>query len=166
MSNATSPAAAALSASARVRVAARCLGCARAQHDSGRRYLCFRLVRRRQRFQLLVRWVNRGGRDRRCPNSSCTPRDANQGGSRDVGRQHCTRRVCMAFARTCCWSAVLDRVDSAPTILLLGNELLRQLAQSPVLWFTFGSLAASHFWKAFRVGCDTMPDKELKQRVR
>ena len=114
MSNATSPAAAALSASARVRVAARCLGCARAQHDSGRRYLCFRLVRRRQRFQLLVRWVNRGGRDRRCPNSSCTPRDAKQGGSRDVGRQHCTRRVCMAFARRCCWSAVLDRVDSAP----------------------------------------------------
>ncbi len=50
--------------------------------------------------------------------------------------------------------------------LLLGDELRRQLAQSPVLWFTFGSLAASHFWKAFRVGYDTMPDKELKQRAR
>jgi len=50
--------------------------------------------------------------------------------------------------------------------LLLGNELWRQLAESPVLWFTFGSLAASHFWKAFRMGYDTMPDKELKQRVR
>jgi hypothetical protein len=50
--------------------------------------------------------------------------------------------------------------------LLLGDELRRQLAHSPVLWFTFGSLAASHFWKAFRVGYDTMPDKELKQRVR
>src|SRR5438876_9325180 len=50
--------------------------------------------------------------------------------------------------------------------LLLGNELRRQLARSPVLWFTFGSLAASHFWKAFRMGYDTMPDKELKQRVR
>ena len=50
--------------------------------------------------------------------------------------------------------------------LLLGNELRRDLAQSPVLWFTFGSLAASHFWKAFRMGYDTMPDKELKQRVR
>jgi hypothetical protein len=50
--------------------------------------------------------------------------------------------------------------------LLLGNELRRELAQSPVLWFTFGSLAASHFWKAFRMGYDTMPDKELKQRVR
>src|SRR5215475_6741929 len=50
--------------------------------------------------------------------------------------------------------------------LLLGNELRRQLAQSPALWFTFGSLAASHFWKAFRMGYDIMPDKELKQRVR
>jgi hypothetical protein len=50
--------------------------------------------------------------------------------------------------------------------LLLGDELRRQLAQSPVLWFTFGSLAASHFWRAFRMGYDTMPDKELKQKVR
>src|SRR6476660_4758724 len=50
--------------------------------------------------------------------------------------------------------------------LLLGQELRRELAHSPVLWFTFGSLAASHFWKAFRMGYDTMPDKELKQRVR
>jgi hypothetical protein len=50
--------------------------------------------------------------------------------------------------------------------LLLGNELRRQLAQSPALWFTFGSIAASHFWKAFRMGYDSMPDKELKQRVR
>src|SRR5881394_179494 len=50
--------------------------------------------------------------------------------------------------------------------LLLGNELRRQLAQSPALWFTFGSLAASHFWKAFRMGYDTMSDKELKQRAR
>ncbi|MGE5212569.1 MAG: DUF6498-containing protein [Nitrospirota bacterium] len=50
--------------------------------------------------------------------------------------------------------------------LLLGNELRRQLAQSPALWFTFGSLAASHFWKAFRMGYDVMPDKELKQRAR
>ena len=36
----------------------------------------------------------------------------------------------------------------------------------PALWFTFGSLAASHFWKAFRMGYDTMPDQELKQRAR
>src|SRR6266566_7380325 len=39
--------------------------------------------------------------------------------------------------------------------LLLGNELRRLLAQSPALWFTFGSLAASHFWRAFRMGYDT-----------
>jgi hypothetical protein len=50
--------------------------------------------------------------------------------------------------------------------LLLGNELRRQLVQSPVLWFTFGSLAASHFWKAFQSGYDEMPDDELKQKVR
>src|SRR5438094_8005504 len=50
--------------------------------------------------------------------------------------------------------------------LLLGNELRRQLAQSPALWFTFGSLAASHFWKAFRMGYDTISGKELKQRAR
>jgi hypothetical protein len=50
--------------------------------------------------------------------------------------------------------------------LLLGNELRRQLANSPALWFTFGALAAGHFWKAFQSGYDAMPDKELKQRVR
>jgi hypothetical protein len=50
--------------------------------------------------------------------------------------------------------------------LLLGNEVRRQIAQSPALWFTFGTLAASHFWKAFQSGYDVMPDNELKQRVR
>ncbi len=50
--------------------------------------------------------------------------------------------------------------------LLLGSELRRQLAQSPALWCTFGSLAAGHFWKAFRSGYDVMPDDQLKQRVR
>jgi Family of unknown function (DUF6498) len=50
--------------------------------------------------------------------------------------------------------------------LLLGDELRRQLAHSPALWFTFGSLAAGHFWKAFHLGYDAMPDNELKQRVR
>lgn len=50
--------------------------------------------------------------------------------------------------------------------LLLGSELRRQLAQSPALWFTFGSLAGSHFWKAFQSGYDSMPEQELKQRVR
>jgi len=50
--------------------------------------------------------------------------------------------------------------------LLLGENLRSQLAHSPGLWFTFGSIAASHFWKAFRSGYDEMPDNELKQRVR
>src|SRR5205809_2089561 len=49
--------------------------------------------------------------------------------------------------------------------LLLGDELRRQLAHSPALWLTFGSLAAGHFWKAFQVGYDTMPDNQLKRRV-
>jgi hypothetical protein len=50
--------------------------------------------------------------------------------------------------------------------LLLGEQLRRQLAHSPALWLTFGSLAAGHFWKAFQSGYDTMPDNQLKQRVR
>jgi hypothetical protein len=50
--------------------------------------------------------------------------------------------------------------------LLLGNELRHQLVHSPALWLTFGSLAAGHFWKAFHLGYDTLPDNELKQRVR
>jgi hypothetical protein len=50
--------------------------------------------------------------------------------------------------------------------LLLGDALRRELAHSPALWFTFGSLAAGHFWKAFQSGYDAMPDKELKQQVR
>jgi hypothetical protein len=50
--------------------------------------------------------------------------------------------------------------------LLLGNELRRELAHSPALWFTFGSIAAAHFWKAFHLGYDALPDNELKQRVR
>jgi Family of unknown function (DUF6498) len=50
--------------------------------------------------------------------------------------------------------------------LLLGDQLRRQLGQSPALWFTFGSLAAGHFWKAFQSGYDAMPDNQLKQRVR
>jgi hypothetical protein len=50
--------------------------------------------------------------------------------------------------------------------LLLGNELRLELAHSPALWVTFGSLAAGHFWKAFQSGYDTLPENELKQRVR
>ena len=50
--------------------------------------------------------------------------------------------------------------------LLLGENVRQQLAQSPGLWFAFGSIAVSHFWKAFRCGYDVMPDDQLKQRVR
>src|SRR6266536_2885129 len=50
--------------------------------------------------------------------------------------------------------------------LLLGDELRRELAQSPALWLTFSSLAAGHFWKAFQLGYDALPDSQLKQRVR
>ncbi len=50
--------------------------------------------------------------------------------------------------------------------ILLGHELRSQLAQAPALWLTFGSLAAGHFWNAFRAGYDVMPENQLKQRVR
>jgi hypothetical protein len=50
--------------------------------------------------------------------------------------------------------------------LLLGEQLRSELAHSPALWLTFGSLAAGHFWKAFHSDYDVMPDNQLKQRVR
>jgi hypothetical protein len=49
---------------------------------------------------------------------------------------------------------------------LLGHELRGQLAHSPALWATFAALAVGHFWKAFQAGYDTMPENQLKQRVR
>jgi hypothetical protein len=50
--------------------------------------------------------------------------------------------------------------------MLLGHELRSELAHSPLLWLTFGSLAAGHFWKAFQSGYEAMPENQLKQRVR
>jgi len=50
--------------------------------------------------------------------------------------------------------------------LLLGSELRVQIAQSPALWITFAILAGGHFWKAFQVGYDTLPENDLKQRAR
>ena len=50
--------------------------------------------------------------------------------------------------------------------LLLGENVRHQIAETPGLWFAFGSIAISHFWKAFRCGYDVMPDDQLKQRVR
>src|SRR5436853_426395 len=34
--------------------------------------------------------------------------------------------------------------------LMLGDDLRHRIAESPGLWFAFGSIAISHFWKAFR----------------
>lgn len=50
--------------------------------------------------------------------------------------------------------------------MLLGDELRSQLAHSPALWLTFGSVATGHFWKAFQSRYDAMSEDQLKQRVR
>ena len=50
--------------------------------------------------------------------------------------------------------------------ILLDNELIQQIVHSPGLWATFGVMAGGHFWKAFHVGYDTMPENDLKQRAR
>src|SRR5690348_15448937 len=50
--------------------------------------------------------------------------------------------------------------------LLLSFDLRNQIENTPVLWFTFGSVAASNIWKAARSGYDALPEKQLKQRVR
>ena len=50
--------------------------------------------------------------------------------------------------------------------LLLGENVRHQVAQTPALWFAFGSIAFSHLWKALRSGYDVMPDDQLKQRAR
>jgi hypothetical protein len=50
--------------------------------------------------------------------------------------------------------------------MLLDPALLQDLATTPVLWVTFGIIAAQHFWRAFHAGYDTLPEKELKQRCR
>ena len=117
------------------------------------------------RFQLLVRWVNRGGRDRRRDGSARAARNTNQADhatlAGNIVRGVFVWLLLVVVVGLPYWIVLIPLHD-----LLLGNELWRQLAQSPALWFTFGSLAASHFWKAFRMGYDTMPDKELKQRVR
>ena len=45
--------------------------------------------------------------------------------------------------------------------LFHGMNLRGQLENSPALWFTFGSLAAGHLWKAFQSGYDLMPEDLL-----
>lgn len=50
--------------------------------------------------------------------------------------------------------------------LLLSDELRHQLASSPALWWTFGSIVAGHIWKRIRIDYDNMPETQLKQRLR
>jgi hypothetical protein len=50
--------------------------------------------------------------------------------------------------------------------LLLGPELRERIIETPYLWVLFAILAGGHFIRAFRIGYDTMPENELKQRVR
>jgi hypothetical protein len=50
--------------------------------------------------------------------------------------------------------------------LLLGPELRARIVETPYLWALFALVAGSHFVRAFRIGYDTMPENELKQRVR
>jgi len=50
--------------------------------------------------------------------------------------------------------------------ILLSSDLWQTIIASPGLWLTFGVLAGGHFWKAFHVGYDTMPEQDLKQRAR
>lgn len=59
------------------------------------------------------------------------------------------------------WIALMPLHD-----LLLDEELWRQILRSPGLWLTFAVLAGGHFWKAFHVGYNTLPENELKQRAR
>ena len=50
--------------------------------------------------------------------------------------------------------------------LLLGDELRQALLHTPALWVTFSAIAFGHFWKAFHQNYDTLPEMELRQRVR
>jgi len=78
-----------------------------------------------------------------------------------------------AFAAVLTWVALIAVVGLPYWIvliplhdMLLGHELRHELASSPGLWCAFGSLAAGHVWKALRAGYDTLPDRELTQKVR
>ena len=50
--------------------------------------------------------------------------------------------------------------------LLLGEELRHQIMTSHSLWASMSIIVVTHYWKAFQVGYDTMPEPELKQRAR
>lgn len=49
---------------------------------------------------------------------------------------------------------------------LLSDELRVQVMTSHPLWVGMAIIVVTHFWKAFHVGYDTLPEPELKQRAR
>jgi hypothetical protein len=59
------------------------------------------------------------------------------------------------------WIALMALHDE-----LFDGELWLLILHSPGLWLTFAALAFGHFWKAFHSGYDTLPENDLKQRVR
>jgi hypothetical protein len=67
---------------------------------------------------------------------------------------------------------ILFGLCSIPYWLLLNSAqgvlqpaaILDQITQSPALWFTFGALALSQFWRAFDGGYLSIPIDQLKQR--
>jgi hypothetical protein len=162
---APNPATAALAASARVCVAARRMGRARAQSDPGRRHLRLRWSAALAVFNywfdglttlaaIVAALIPRALRETQSQKDHAT-------WAGNVVRGIFIWVLLVGIVGLPYWIVLIPLHD-----LLLGDELRRELAHSPALWVTFGSLAASHFWKAFRVGYDMMPDKELKQRVR
>lgn len=54
-------------------------------------------------------------------------------------------------------------LDSVKGVLQL-PVIAMEIEQSPVLWFTFGALALSQFWRAFDAGYLTIPTEKLKDR--
>src|SRR5216117_3745143 len=141
------------------------MGRARAQSDSGRRHLRLRLVRCARRFNY---WFD-GLTALAAIVAALIPRALRETQAKSVGaawpmnlvRGVVTWIFLVGIVGLPYWIVLIPLHD-----LLLGNELRRQLAHSPALWLTFGSLAAGHFWKAFHLGYDALPDNQLKQRVR
>jgi hypothetical protein len=155
-------AAAALAAFARAGVAAWRMAGTRAQSHSRRWHLRLRLIGCARRVQLLTALV--------AIVTALIPRALRETQPKSVGLMSAVASVVRGVVT---WIFLVGMVGLPYWIvliplhdLLLGNELRRQLAQSPALWLTFGSLAAGHFWKAFQSGYDAIPDNELKQRVR
>src|SRR5437773_8106865 len=80
----------------------------------GRRDLRFRLVRCARRVQLLVRWADCAGRNRRRADPARATRDTAEISRRERGGERCAWRGHVDFPRRHRRSAVLDRVDSTP----------------------------------------------------